>query len=92
MALAAFFVKAHPPALALGKVVFDPHADSGADTGEGKDHQTDQSPGAQADQRRDVAAVEELSGIVQRQHCGLSALDDTCLGPRTAWAGLMATT
>ena len=34
VALAAFFVEAHPPALALGEIILDAHADGGADAGE----------------------------------------------------------
>jgi hypothetical protein len=33
MPLAAFFVEADPPALAVGEVVLDPHGDDGADAG-----------------------------------------------------------
>jgi hypothetical protein len=34
VALAAFFVEADPPAFAVGKIIFSPHGDDGADAGE----------------------------------------------------------
>ena len=36
MALAAFLMQPHPPALALGVVILDPHGDGRADAGEGE--------------------------------------------------------
>ena len=73
MALAAFLVQPHPPALALGVVVLDAHGDDGADAGEGEGHDADQRPVAQADQGRRVDAVEQLAGLFGGQHRGLAA-------------------
>jgi hypothetical protein len=39
--LAAFLVEAHPPALAIGKIILDPRGDDGADAGEGIGHDAD---------------------------------------------------
>ena len=41
VALAAFLVQPHPPALALGVIVLDLHRDGGADVGEGIGHDAD---------------------------------------------------
>jgi hypothetical protein len=64
---AAFLVEADPPALAVGKIILDPHRDDGTDTGEGVGHDTDQGAIAQPDERRAVDAVdavEENAGLV----------------------------
>ena len=50
MALAAFLVQTHPPALALGVIVLDAHGDDRADAGKGEGHHRNQRPVAQADQ------------------------------------------
>jgi len=77
VALAAFLVQPHPPALAVGKIILDPHGDDGANTGEEVGHDADQGAVAQADQSRRIDAVEEEeAGLVGRQHRGLTALDD----------------
>jgi hypothetical protein len=47
VALAAFLVEPHPPALAVGEVL-DPHRHDGADAGEGVGHDADQGAVAQA--------------------------------------------
>ena len=48
VALAAFFVKAHPGAAALHINIFDPHLDDGPDAREGIDHKPDQGAIPQA--------------------------------------------
>jgi hypothetical protein len=73
--LAAFFVEAQPPAFAVGEVIFDAHADRCADAGEAEGHQRDQRAVAQADDGRDVDAVEQLARLRGRQHGSLAALD-----------------
>ena len=50
--LAAFLVEPHPPALAVGIIVLDLHADDGADAGEGVGHDADQRAVAQPDEPR----------------------------------------
>jgi hypothetical protein len=52
VALPAFFMQAHPPALAFGVIVFDPHRNDGADACEGKGHHRDQRPIAKAHEAR----------------------------------------
>jgi hypothetical protein len=47
--LATFLMQANPLALAVGKIVLDPHGDDCADAGEGVGHDTDQRAVAQAD-------------------------------------------
>ena len=51
MLLAALLVQPQPAAAALQEVVPDPHAQDGADAGEGVDHGADQRPVAQANQQ-----------------------------------------
>ncbi len=75
MSLAAFFVQANPPALARGELVLDPHRDRRADPGEAVGHQPDQRSIAQAYERRDIDAIEQLAGFRRRQHRRLAALD-----------------
>ena len=75
MDLAAFFVEAEPPALAVGEVILDAHADRRADAGEAEGHQRDQRAVAQADDGRDVDGVEQLARLRRRQHRRLAALD-----------------
>ena len=74
MDLAAFFVEAQPPALAVGEIILDAHADRRADAGEAEGHQRDQRAVAQADDGRDVDAVEQLARLRRRQHRRLAAL------------------
>ena len=66
VALAAFFVQAHPPAFALAVIVLDAHGDGRADAREGIGHQGDQRAVAQADDGRDVDAVEQLARLGRR--------------------------
>ena len=42
MALAAFLMQAHPPALALGDIILDAHGDDRTDAREGESHHRDQ--------------------------------------------------
>jgi hypothetical protein len=42
MALAAFLMQPHPPALAVGLVILDPHGDDRANAGEGGGHHGNQ--------------------------------------------------
>ena len=73
----------------FGEIIFDLHADDGADAGEGVDHDADQRAIAQPDEqgtslptRRqgdllfDLDAGEQLSGLFLAQHRRLAALDD----------------
>jgi hypothetical protein len=76
VALAAFLVEADPPALAIGKIILDPHRHDGADAGEGVGHHADQGAVAQADEGRGVDALDQHAGLVGREHGGLAALDD----------------
>ena len=80
VALAAFLVQAHPPALALGVIVLDLHRDDGADAGEGVGHDADQRAIAQTDEGRGVDAVKQTAGFLFGQHRGLAAAHDV-LGP-----------
>ncbi len=80
VALAAFLVQPHPPALALGVVVLDLHGDHGADPGEGVGHDADQRAVAQADEGRAVDAFDQPAGLLFGQHRGLAAAHDV-LGP-----------
>lgn len=74
VALAAFFVEPHPPALALGVVVLDAHGHHGANAGEGEHHQADERPVPQPDHGRGVDAVQEGARLVTGEHGGLAAL------------------
>ena len=90
MLLAAFLVQAHPAAAALYEVVADLHLQHGAHAGEGVDHRADQCPVAQTDERRLLGfvsvlalrlsagrdAVEQLTGLLGRQHRRFALLDD----------------
>ena len=76
VALAAFFVEADPPALAIGEVVLDLHGDDGTDAGERVGHHPDQGAVAQAHDGRSIDAVEQDSGVIGGQHRCLAALDD----------------
>jgi arginase family enzyme len=51
MPLAAFLMQTDPPALALGVVVLDAHADDRANAGEGERHDAYQRAVTQADNR-----------------------------------------
>jgi hypothetical protein len=65
VALAAFFVEADPPALSVGDVILDPHGDDGADTGERIGHDPDQGAVAQANEGRDVYALDQARALGQ---------------------------
>ena len=80
VALAAFFVKAQPPAFTFRIVVLDPHGDDGADAREGIGHDADQCPVPQAHERRGIDAVEKRPRILYRKHRGLATVDDV-FGP-----------
>ena len=73
--LAALLVQAEPGPAAFQVIILDPHAEGGADAGEGIDHDADQGPVAQADQRGGVDAVEELAGLLGGEHGRLAAFD-----------------
>ena len=66
MALAAFLMQTHPPALAVGVVVLDAHGDDRADAGEGEGHHRNQRSIAQADHGRHIDAVQQLRAPVRR--------------------------
>ena len=92
MALTAFFVKPDPKASILPIDIFDRHSEGCPDAGKGIDHQRNQ--GAVA-----TAPAGRLSGQWHRS-AGGSLLATaaavfprltTCLGPRTAVAGFVAT-
>jgi hypothetical protein len=87
VALAAFLVKADPPALPVGKIILDPHRHHGADAGEGVGHDPDQGAVAQADEGRGVDALDQRAGLVGREHGGLAALDDV-LGAANRGGGI----
>ena len=91
MPLDAFLTQPDPPAFAVGVVVFDAHGDDSADAGEGEGHHANQRAVAQPDHGRGVDAVQQLACLFGIQHRGLARLDDM-RGPRTACAGLVATT
>jgi hypothetical protein len=100
VALAAFLLQPHPPALAVDKVVVDLHRNDGADAREGVGHDADHRAVAQADEPghfsfRPISqgnlpdhldAFEQVSGLSLGQHRRLAALDDV-LGPahRMGW-------
>ena len=58
MALAAFFMQAHPPAFADRKVILNPHRHDGAHARETVGHYADERPIAQTQQSRDIDAVD----------------------------------
>ena len=91
VAFAAFFVQTHPPALSLRVIVLDAHGDDGADPGKGIGHGGDQRPVAPPDDGRGVDAVQPPRACSASGTAVLPILP-TCFGPRTAWAGLVATT
>jgi len=62
VALAAFFVQAHPPAFAGGKVILNPHRDDSAYARETVGHYADERPIAQTHQSRDIDAVDHVRG------------------------------
>ena len=76
MALAAFLMQPHPPALAVGVVVLDAHGDDRANAGEGEGHHRNQRPIAQADDGRHVDAVQQLARLFAGEHRGLAGFDD----------------
>jgi len=57
--LAAFLMKAHPPALAGRIIVLDPHRHDGAHARETVGHYADERPIAQTHQSRDIDAVDQ---------------------------------
>jgi hypothetical protein len=59
MTLAAFLVQPHPPALAVGVVILDPHGDDRANAGEG--------PGLDDDDLLARRASRQRCGFVQRR-------------------------
>ena len=65
--LAAFFVKAQPPALAVLPVVLHIHIQHRANAGKAEDKNADQSPVAQARDRFRVDAIEQLARLPCRQ-------------------------
>jgi hypothetical protein len=66
VALAALLVQPEPAAPPLGEVVAAPHSDDGADTAEAVDHHADECPVAEPDERADVDAVEQDTGLDRR--------------------------
>ena len=99
VALAAFLVQPHPPALAAGVIVLDLHGDDGADAGEAVDHHADQRAVAQADERSSVRRRVTVPTLMLSSARAWSSVSTgvlprrtTCLGPRTACAGLTART
>ena len=87
MDLAAFFVEAQPPALAVGELILDAHADRRADAGEAERHQRDQCAVAQPDVRRDVDLSSSFLAS-SPSNTGVLPFFTTCFGPRTAAAEL----
>jgi hypothetical protein len=76
VALAAFLVQPHPPALAAGVVVLDPHGNYGADAREGVGHDADQRAIAQADEGRRVEACERAARLFLGEHRRLAPAHD----------------
>ena len=76
MALAAFLVQADPPALALLVVVVNAHLHRGTDASEAVNHQTDDGPIAEPDDRGHVDGVQERPRFVCRQDGRLADSDD----------------
>ena len=74
--LAALFMEAQPPVLALPVVVFDVHADHGADAGEGVDHGGQQCPVPEPRGPAEVDRVEQGAGLAGGKHRCLALLDD----------------
>jgi hypothetical protein len=87
VAFAALFVEPDPPALAVGKIVLDPHRHHGADAREGVGHDADQRTVAQADESRGIDALDQDASLVGGEHGGLAALDDV-LGPAHRGGGI----
>ena len=63
VALAAFLMQPHPPALAVGVIVLDAHGDDRADAREGEGHHRDQRAVAEAHESRDIDAVDQLARL-----------------------------
>ena len=74
--LAAFFVEAKPAAFALLVVVLHLHGDDGRDAGERVNHDADEGPVAEADDRAGVDGVQQLSGLLGGEHGRFALLDD----------------
>ena len=74
--LAALFVEAQPPALALPVVVLDVHANHGADAGKGVDHGGEEGPVPEPRGPAEVDRVEQGSGLAGGKHGCLALLDD----------------
>ena len=81
MALAAFLMQPHPPALALGVVVLNTHGDDRADAREGEGHHRNHRSISQPDDGRRVDAVEQLAGLFTGQHRGFAGFDDVLRPP-----------
>lgn len=75
MLLAALLVQPYPQPPVLGEHVLHPHGKRSPDAAERIDHQPDQGAVAQADRRRHVDAIQQLPGLVGREHRGLPLLD-----------------
>ena len=67
MALAAFFAQAHPGTTALDMDILDPHPDHSSDAGEGIDHDCNQGAVPQGNRRRNIEAVQQLTGFTCRE-------------------------
>ena len=74
--LAALLVQAHPKPPVLRIHVLHAHADRRADAREGIDHQADQRPVAEADDRRRVDRVDQLPRLRRIKHRRLAAPHD----------------
>lgn len=68
VALAAFFVQAHPKAPVLSVDVLDPHRQCGAHSCERKHHQRNQRPVPKANGCADIDAIEQLPGFRCIEH------------------------
>jgi hypothetical protein len=76
MLLATFFVEPHAAAATLNEVVANLHFEDGGDPREGVNHDADQRPVAQADERPGRAGVEQRPRFFRREDPRLAFVDD----------------
>jgi hypothetical protein len=80
MALAAFLMQPNPPALAVWEVILDAHCHYGANASEAVNHHADERAITQADDGRNIDAVEQMADLVFGEHRRLTPPHDM-LGP-----------
>ena len=76
MPLTAFFVEPNPPALSVLVIIFGVHVDHRRDACEGKTHEGNERPIAEANKRIELDRVEEGTRLVGFEHRRLATLHD----------------